>query len=338
MRLHRTSIRARRGLPLVIATFSLLASSVAAAAEPADRAATEKQLADARTRLDDAARDVAELSRQLYGGNEQDLLHMMHGAGPRGAMLGINIGGEQSRDDGVQVMGVSPSGPAQSAGLRTGDVIVAVDGKPLKQTADRSPSRQLVDYMRGVQPGQAVKVDYLRDGKRMSASVTAAPAEPPIARIMRERFAMPGFEGRMPPGLPDLLGRGHAFGELELVPVTPKLGQYFGTDKGLLVVRAPAESGFRLEDGDVILAIDGRVPEGPGHAFRILGSYQPGEKVRIDILRNHKRMTVEATMPSGGEMGGPRAHPAPPRMAPPPAAPPAAPVAPAAPPPKPDPV
>jgi predicted metalloprotease with PDZ domain len=338
MRLHRTSISARLGLPLVIATFSLLASGMAAAAEPADRAATEKQLADARARLDDAARDVAELSRQLYGGNEQDLMRMVHGAGARGAMLGINIGGEQSRDDGVQVMGVSPSGPAQSAGLRTGDVIVAVDGKPLKQTADRSPGRQLVDYMRGVQPGQAVKVEYLRDGKRMSASVTAAPAEPPIARIMRERFAMPGFEGMMPPGLPDLLGRGHAFGELELVPVTPKLGQYFGTDKGLLVVRAPAESGFKLEDGDVILAIDGRVPEAPGHAFRILGSYQPGEKVKIDILRNHKRMTVEATMPTGGEMGGPRAHPALPRMAPPPDAAPPAPAAPAVPPPKPDPV
>ncbi len=28
------------------------------------------------------------------------------------------------------------------------------------------------------------------------------------------------------------------FGSAELVPLTPKLGQYFGTDKDLLVVRA----------------------------------------------------------------------------------------------------
>jgi S1-C subfamily serine protease len=279
------------------------------------------------------------LSRQLYGGDEHDMMRFMQGAGPRGAMLGINIGGEQSRDDGVQVMGVSPSGPAQTAGLRTGDVIVAVDGKPLKKSAERSPGRQLVDYMRGVQPGQTVKVDYLRDGKRMTASVAAAAAEPPMARIIRERFTMPGFEGMMPPGMRDFLGHGHAFGALELVPVTPKLGQYFGTDKGLLVVRAPAESGFKLEDGDVILAIDGRVPEGPGHAFRILGSYEPGEKVKIDLLRNRKRMTVEATMPSGGDMDGPHPRPLQPHMAPlPPPAPPAGPAAPMPPAPKPDPV
>ena len=29
------------------------------------------------------------------------------------------------------------------------------------------------------------------------------------------------------------------FGSAELVPMTPKLGQYFGTRHGLLVVRAP---------------------------------------------------------------------------------------------------
>ena len=36
------------------------------------------------------------------------------------------------------------------------------------QPAIAAPSAQLVEYMRGVQPGQAVKVDYLRDGKKRS--------------------------------------------------------------------------------------------------------------------------------------------------------------------------
>ena len=57
---------------------------------------------------------------------------------------------------------------------------------------------------------------------------------------------------------------GRGFHALELVPVTPKLGQYFGTDKGLLVVRAPPAPGAGLEEGDVILTIGGRTP-------RILG-------------------------------------------------------------------
>ena len=71
--------------------------------------------------------------------------------------------------------------------------------------------------------------------------------------------------------------------------MTPKLGQYFGTDKGLLVVRAPATPGMRLDEGDVILSIDGRTPENPRHAFRILGSYEPDEKVKVDVLRQRKR-------------------------------------------------
>jgi hypothetical protein len=158
---------------------------------------------------------------------------------------------------------------------------------------------------------------------------------PPIAMLMRERMVMPpGMEGLMPPGMMGFLGMGHAFGDLELAPVSPRLGQYFGTDKGLLVVRAPASDTFKLEDGDVILAIDGRVPENPGHAFRILGSYQPGEKVKLDLLRNRKRMTVVGTLPQSDELGGPHHQPLVPR--PPQAAPaaPPAPVPPVPPPPK----
>jgi S1-C subfamily serine protease len=217
-------------------------------------------------------------------------------------------------------MGVSPSGPAQAAGLKAGDVIVAIDGKSLKRTGDRGPARQLVEYMRGVQPGQSVKVDYLREGKRLSAAVVATAAMPPIAMVLRERMAMPGgIEGMMPPGVMDMLGFGHAFGALELAPITPRLGQYFGTDKGLLVIRAPAEAGWKLEDGDVLLAIDGRVPESPGHALRILGSYQPDEKVKLDIMRNRKRMTVEAVLPKQDGLPGPHGRPLLPRVAPAPA-------------------
>lgn len=318
-------------MAVVVAAVAAFASSVAVAAEPADRAALEKDLSAARSRLEEAAKEVADLSRQLYGDDPRELAQMMRsGHGPQGAMLGVNIGGEQTRDDGVEVMGVSPSGPAQAAGLKAGDVIVAIDGKSLKRAGDRGPARQLVEYMRGVQPGQSVKVDYLREGKRLSASVVATPAMPPIAMLLRERLAMPGgLEGMMPPGAMDMLGFGHAFGALELAPITPKLGQYFGTDKGLLVIRAPAEAGWKLEDGDVLLAIDGRVPESPGHALRILGSYQPDEKVKLDILRNRKRMTVEAVLPKQDELLGPHGRPLPPRMAPAPA--PAAPPPPAKP-------
>jgi membrane-associated protease RseP (regulator of RpoE activity) len=274
-----------------------IAPSVGYAADSADRAALEKELAEARAELDKAAREVAEISRQLYGGESGDVMRFVH-AGPRGSMLGVNIGGA-ARDEGVEVAGVSPGGPAEQAGIRTGDVLVAVDGQALKRSGDRSASQQLVEFMRGVEPGRAVKVDYLREGKKRTATVTTAPAEPPIVRVLRERMVGPMGEGLpMPmPGFDGVFGPERAFPSLELVPVTPKLGAYFGTDKGLLVVRAPAGKGLPLEEGDVLQTIDGRAPESPGHAFRILHSYQPGEKVKLGVLRQRKPLVLEATIP-----------------------------------------
>jgi membrane-associated protease RseP (regulator of RpoE activity) len=316
----RNRLRRPRLLQLLCALPLLAgASATAVAAEPetADRAALEKQLDSARARLDEAAREVARLTRQLHGDDDATQF-VQRGGGQRGAMLGVNIGGEQTRDEGVEIMGVSPSGPAQAAGLRKGDIVMAIDGKPLRRAGDSAPSRQLVEHLRTVKPGQAVKLDYVRDGKRASATVTTTAAEPPLARLLREHLP-----GGIPPEFEDFLGgRSRAFGALELVPVTPKLGQYFGTDKGLLVVRAPATPG--LEEGDVILSIDGRIPENPRHAFRILGSYQPAEKVKFELLRQRKRMTVDIQVPEAPANDGsfrPRGPATPPAPPPPPAPP-----------------
>jgi S1-C subfamily serine protease len=262
--------------------------------DPKERAALEQQLDAARVRLDVAARDVSNLTRQLHAGEDDDIVKFVHGGEPRGAMLGVNIGGEQDRADGVELLGVSPGGPAEAAGLRKGDVLVAIDGKPLRRNADASASRQLVGHLRSVQPGQVVRIEYLRDGKRQTANVTTGAAEPPMARLLRRHLP----EGMAFPDFDQFLGHGRAFGSLELVAITPKLGQYFGTDKGLLVVRAPETTGSRLEEGDVILAIDGRTPENPRHAFRILESYQPTEKVKLELLRQRKRMTLELQVPA----------------------------------------
>jgi hypothetical protein len=144
--------------------------------------------------------------------------------------------------------------------------------------------------------------------------VTTVAAEPPMVRMLREHAPMlegmqlpPDFEAMLHPG-----GRG--FRALELVPITPRLGQYFGADKGLLVVKAPPVQGPGLEEGDVILSIGGRTPENPRHAFRILGSYQPGEKVKFEVLRQRKHLALDVQMPASDPMSpGFRPDPPPPR-------------------------
>ncbi len=320
-----------RILLVACAVLACASPAVNSATTEAERAALEKQLAEARTRLDDAAGDVARISRELYG---DDVLVKRDGSSQRsrGAMLGVNIDNGDSataQGEGVTLRGVSPGGPADRAGLRAGDVLNAIDGRALKRTAERSAERQLVEYMRTLQPGGTVKVDYQRAGKAASASVQTVAAEPAIARLLREAHRLPLPEGIEMPDLERFMHFLPGVSGLELVSMTPQLGQYFGTDKGLLVVRVPAESGLPLQEGDVLQSVAGRVPESPGHAFRILRSYQPGEKVAIRVLRTRKTLDLEVTVPAEG-LGGPRPFtrplPAPaPALAPPPPTPPSAP-------------
>jgi membrane-associated protease RseP (regulator of RpoE activity) len=320
----------RRPVGIFAIALLLVAGNAAAADKQAtqgDRAALEKQLAEARGELDSAAQEVARLTGELYGDQAVEIVKMIRGE-PRGAMLGVNIGGAGARSDGVEIVGVSPGGPAEAAGLRAGDIIVAVDGQALKQSDGRSPASQLVAYMRDVKPDQQVKVQYLRDGKRATASVKATAAGPMFPGMMGDHDIETEIEmhGGMPlPGFHQFMLQEPGFGSLELVKVTPGLGKYFGADSGLLVVRAPAGPGLGLADGDVLLTIGGRTPESPGQAFRILQSYEPGDKLKLGILRDRKRMELDATMPPRGAMhdrgrAGPPAParpPAPPRPAPP---------------------
>lgn len=270
--------------------------AIASAAERADdaKAATqqtqeqrERKLDAARKRLDEAAREVAELSRSLSEEMVPRMarLRMRHAR----AQLGINIGAskDEERKDGVEIINVSPGGAAAEAGLRAGDVLVEIKDKSLKQEGSETPREKLLDTMSEVDPEEKVKVRYVRDGKPASATVVARRADTMFSMPLRmERF--PSFS----------FIRSHgAFGSAELVALTPKLGQYFGTDKGLLVVRAPADSRLKLEEGDVLLDIDGRVPTSASHAVRILSSYQAGEKLKLNVMRMKKRATFEITIP-----------------------------------------
>src|SRR5690606_28082380 len=86
--------------------------------------------------------------------------------------------------------------------------------------------------------------------------------------------------------------------DLDLVPLTPALGEYFGTDKGLLVVRAPQDTTLGLRDGDVILEIGDREPQTPEHAARILASFESGETLTLTIMRRQRRETLEVQIPA----------------------------------------
>ncbi len=255
------------------------------------------RLDDARRRLEEAARDVAELSADVYGPAVREVMRLRTGA-PRRAMLGINLGGQEAGTRGVRVVSVSPGGPAAEAGVLAGDVIVAVDGRPVEQ------GRDLTTRMREVEPGQRVALGLRRDGKDREVFIVARAAD--LARWTDEGgVPAPGVPPVPPlPEIGQFLLRG--FADAEFATVTAGLGRYFGTDKGVLVLRVPTDAGVGLEEGDVILEIGGRAPESGSHALRILRSYQPGEKVTLRIMRDRKPRDLAVELPRGPQARLPR--------------------------------
>jgi S1-C subfamily serine protease len=276
---------------------AVLIAGAANAAESNDKRSDEdlqQRLEAAQERLDEAAREVAELSMALSE-DAVPFIKQFRGAMGRRAVLGINIGSGSEAADGVEVISVSPGGPAARAGLQAGDVLTRIDDVVLKRDEERGARAKLLQRLRAVEPGEAVKLEYRRGEQKRTAEIkTEAPG--------KFDFVLPA-----PPlahGAPGAMFFGHsagAFGAAEIVPLTKQLGRYFGTEEGLLLVRAPRDERLELEDGDVLLDIDGRKPTSPSHALRILGSYQAGETVKINVLRLKKRVTLDVTVPERTE-------------------------------------
>lgn len=287
-----------------------LASAPAFAAAPARSQADpqlESQLEAARERLRDAAREVGELSAQL--GRDVQAGVMGRLAGQPRAMLGVQV---EKAEGGARVAAVSPGGAAEEAGIRVGDLITAVGGADVTKGED--PSRTLVERMREVEPGLKVQVAVLRDGRKLDFDVTPR-AAPAMAMRMAPRPGMPlaggpfaagdrfiarGFGVPGEPEVREFPGVGR-FRGLELASISERLGGYFGVKAGVLVVRAGAAAeALKLQDGDVILAIDGREPTSAAHATRILNSYQAGEKLTLRVQRDRRAQNVEVTTPERG--------------------------------------
>ncbi len=92
----------------------------------------------------------------------------------RRGYLGVNIQNIADDDqeawgldstDGALVTDVRQDTPAEKAGLRHGDVILEVDGRPVEDT------RGLIDYISAKPPGETVVLGLLRDGKRIDKDV-----------------------------------------------------------------------------------------------------------------------------------------------------------------------
>lgn len=288
------------GIPRVEDKVRTFGTSAAQRQEQAE--AIDVQMREAEERLAEAAARVAELSSSRLPAMVRRLQGSMR------PVMGITIGGDAADGavEGVTVAGVSPGSAASEAGIQAGDVITSINGESFSADDGEQANRKLLDFMRGVEEGDELDVEYLRNGRPQTVAVRPGTMRNEMFAFGPENrgfafHAAPGAPGVPPaPGAPGFFsfyaGSG-SWGDMEMVSLTEDLGRYFGTDKGLLVVRAPEDESLKLRDGDVIQRIDGREPTSVSHAMRILGSYQSGESLEIEIMRDRKRQTLAVEMP-----------------------------------------
>jgi len=314
-------------LAIGCATMWIACSSAALAVEPS-QADLEKQLDEARERLEQSAREVAELSVKMGGPMMEPATFRVN---QQRGIIGAQVD-PASGKDGVRIVAVSAGGPAAQAGLKPGDVVVHVDGQDLAGRSDSA--RTLTEKLRTAAPERPLKIAVLRDKKRLDLevrprliedamtsafiggmpgsmvmsmpAVASLPPLPPLAPMPPGAVTMPftpaepfNFAVAHPFALAAHGGWQTSVGGLELATLSKDLGEYFGAQKGVLVVRAPDNPALKLMDGDVILAVDGREPTSGAHATRILSSYQPGEMVKLSVVRKRKPLTLDVKIADG---------------------------------------
>lgn len=227
--------------------------------------------------------------------------------------------------EGLRVTGVTPGGPADRAGLRAGDLLVRFNGVRLASSMTGGPPTpdgaspavlNFITLASRLSEGdtatfQLRRADAVRTVSLLPTRATLHLMESQLQSLdPLGRVAVSGQTGtlasayrtspRREPRLPDTIRArtqvylGSPSYDLQLAPMNPQLGRYFGIDDGVLVISVPDGSAFPLQGGDVVVALDGRRPESPIHLLRILQSYSPGEPIQFDVLRDRRRLRLVA--------------------------------------------
>lgn len=206
-------------------------------------------------------------------------------------------------DRGVYIDAVQEGLPAHQAGLRQGDIIVAVDGR------EGVTPQRLKNFLRNVRPGETLELTIIRDGRERDLSVRTAEVHPVNVnwdymvtglddrqlrqqQMMLERHRqMRGFQqGR-------LLGIGLSEADEEALE---DLEQF---EEGLEVTHITRGTMLHqagLRRGDIIVSADGQRDLSKDDLKGILSEKNPGETVHLRIWRDGRMQSVTVPIRSSG--------------------------------------
>ncbi|MGB0683028.1 MAG: Do family serine endopeptidase [Magnetovibrionaceae bacterium] len=178
------------------------------------------------------------------------------------------------RPGGALINRVYPNGPAARAGIRPGDLIVAVDGRAISEPAAltyRIATRSV---------GETARIDLLRKGQRLTVDLSLEPpsAEPPANRtLIAGRNPLTGAEiANMSPALAEEVGEDD-----------PKPGVYI-----LRIRRGSPAARLRFRPGDRLLSVNRVEATSVAAVRRVIES--GAQQFRMQVDRGGK--TLELTI------------------------------------------
>jgi len=168
---------------------------------------------------------------------------------------------------GVTIANVIPGTPAEAAGLKVGDTVISVDGKPVKNGDD------LVSDIAGRKPGSKVTLGYIRNGKKEEATVTVADR----AKLFASRL------GEEEEGGEEATPRAGRLG-LSVGPVTNEYADRVDIPAGKGVVVRDVKPGSFADDvglarGDIILEVNKQPVNSEDDFNRVASNLKSGQDV-----------------------------------------------------------
>jgi len=180
--------------------------------------------------------------------------------------------------EGVFVQSVAPGGPSDKAGLKGGDIITSLNGKPVND------GNQLVNTVTATPVGSTLDVGVLRDGKHDTFKVTVGD----LAQIFPDQFGEGSDQDNGPQ-----TATAATFG-MEIRNLTAQQRDTLGVkEQGGIQVSTVEPDSFAedigLEQGDILLSLNRQPINSTDDLQRLKANLKPGDAVAFRILRRQSR-------------------------------------------------
>ena len=260
--------------------------------------------------LDGAAVPESTQGARVRAGGGQRTIQFVGG---RGSWIGVSVRDLGEEDvakaklpsgGGVAVEEVHRESPAETAGVKAGDIIVELDGEKVRGT------RQFTRLVQETPAGRKVQAAVIRDGQRMALSIEPRPSgahffgefsnHPEIAGVAPVPPAPPAPP--VPPVPPEffefdeLLGRGSTRLGVTVSALQGQLADYFGVKDGVLVTSVTPDSPAAkagVKAGDVITTVNGANVTSPADLRQRTSRLSDGEELTLSVVRERKPMTLK---------------------------------------------